>query len=705
MKTGRLYVNWVVFMTWALLLFCTAGSIGAAPPNWIRSDEGLTLTSSSAYAPNLFSFDRWVYVDSDEGLYVQLYNNPCFGWQQVTVPPGSGSFKPLGDYLFATGGSDLWWVRLGDDATLPTWNKVSSTGLPTGAIISPQAIFNGHLYAWVVTTYGTFDIYRTPDIGKTSMAWNQVVSAGFGDPLNHELGCLIEYNNKLIAVTTNTRTDPMQSFGDYNYYGTGVEVWESPSGDAGTWVQVNVDGFGTETVIPDGAPITIRTNQDFGSVAVYSGYLYVGTKAHTWHSGEVWQYNGTGLGGWTNVTPEGMCSAGIGLGCLGPSRANAMIVYDNLLYLAEGVSTGNLEAFDGTTWTIVVAAEIDVLNNGHPFDAANRGISSLAVLPSRPTPSGGSTGDKLFALTTTLQGGAQIWSYPFSEMPLTCTALKQATISITPKTATSELFPGATHTFNVKVDAGTGFDFGQVFVPLDVCVSQSYYGGGGGVGCGQGWVSDNGIMTETYEADFSGPTPPLNPLYPDEIRACFWTSESSICDSATHTWVDTTPPVITITTPADGAKYILNQFVTADYVVQDAVGVVLITITPKVAVGGPIPTGQPGTQTFTVTAKDYSNNSAIQSVTYQVLTPAQGTQGLVSGVDNSPIPQGIKDGLNDKLNDAINALNQGDKKAAINILQAFINMVNAQRGKKITNAQADSWIAEAQKIINSINAS
>jgi hypothetical protein len=323
-------------------------------------------------------------------------------------------------------------------------------------------------------------------------------------------------------------------------------------------------------------------------------------------------------------------------------------------------------------------------------------------------------------------------------------------------------------------------------VDFHTCVEQ-YYGEGGSRVCGYGWVSGNGLYTGTYKAQFQGPTA----LRTDDIEACISAVGVgvSICDYATNTWVDTTPPVITITTPANGANYILNEVVAADYVVQDAVGVVLIIVTPNVAVGRPIPTGQLGTQTFTVTAKDYSNNTATQSVTYRVMappiaeagpdqtaltglevsfdgsgssdpdgsivaytwnfgdgtsgtgatpkhtysssgvktvtltvadndgltgsdtvavtvrTPTQGTQGLVSGVSNSPIPQGIKDGLNDKLNNAINALNQGDKKAAINILQSFINMVNAQRGKKITNAQADSWIAEAQKIINSINAS
>ena len=320
----------------------------------------------------------------------------------------------------------------------------------------------------------------------------------------------------------------------------------------------------------------------------------------------------------------------------------------------------------------------------------------MAVLPSRYLVSGEPIGDKLFLLTgTSSQGQYQVWGYPFTYTPLTCTVLKQATISVSPKTATNELGPGQTHTVTATVNAGSGADFSDLWVGCSFDVTHRY-----SWQMVQGFVGADGLFGWKYDA-IQGPAG----LYTDTIRACFNNSEKMTCDEATKTWVDTTPPKITITSPVDGAKYLLNEAVTANYSVQDAVGVVLITITPNVSVGGPIPTGQPGTKTFVVTAKDYGNNTAIKSVTYQVLAPLQATQGLSSDVINSPLPQDIKNGLNDKLTAAINALNLGNKKAAINILGAFIDMINAQRGKSLTNAQADSWIAEAQKIIDSIKKS
>jgi PKD repeat protein len=410
----------------------------------------------------------------------------------------------------------------------------------------------------------------------------------------------------------------------------------------------------------------------------------------------------------------------------------------------------------------------------------NASITGLAVLPSKPIPpvgGSGSTGDKLFLLTDIMGGEYQVWSYPLPYTPLTCTALKQATISVSPKTATNELGPGKTHTVIATVNAGSGADIYDLWVNCSVEVEQA-----NGSGKVLGFIGADGLFGFTYKAiqDPAG-------LYTDTITACFFNSETKVCDKATKTWVDTTPPTIVIISPQDGGKYTLNAVVTANYSVEDAVGVAWITA--SVPIGGPIPTSQMGNQVFTVTATDHGGNTATKSVTYQVLappvaqagpdqtvlvglpvalngsgshdpdgsivahawnfgdgtsgtgvkpshayssaglktvtltvtdndgltgsdtlavtvqTPLQGTQDLISKVVSSQLPQDIKDGLNDKLTAAINALNLGNKKAAINILKAFINMVNAQRGKAITNGQADSWLAKAQMIIDSIKAS
>jgi hypothetical protein len=77
---------------------------------------------------------------------------------------------------------------------------------------------------------------------------------------------------------------------------------------------------------------------------------------------------------------------------------------------------------------------------------------------------------------------------------------------------------------------------------------------------------------------------------------------------------------------------------------------------------------------------------------------------LIARVQSLGLPKGLENSLVSKLEAALASLNRGNKKAAINQLQAFINEVNAQRGKKITEQQATELIADAQQIINSLQA-
>ncbi len=80
---------------------------------------------------------------------------------------------------------------------------------------------------------------------------------------------------------------------------------------------------------------------------------------------------------------------------------------------------------------------------------------------------------------------------------------------------------------------------------------------------------------------------------------------------------DNTPPTITITAPAAGAVYLLNQSVTASYSCTDCGGIA--SCFGPVASGSNIDTASAGTKTFTVSASDNAGNSATpQSVSYTV---------------------------------------------------------------------------------------
>lgn len=88
-------------------------------------------------------------------------------------------------------------------------------------------------------------------------------------------------------------------------------------------------------------------------------------------------------------------------------------------------------------------------------------------------------------------------------------------------------------------------------------------------------------------------------------------------------------------------------------------------------------------------------------------TPADLIAGLVADVIGLNLQKGIANGLDAKLDSALKALedlNENNDVAAVNSLRAFINAVEAQRGKAIPAAAADELIASAQAIIDLIEA-
>jgi hypothetical protein len=80
---------------------------------------------------------------------------------------------------------------------------------------------------------------------------------------------------------------------------------------------------------------------------------------------------------------------------------------------------------------------------------------------------------------------------------------------------------------------------------------------------------------------------------------------------------DTTPPEITITTPADEAVYLLNQVVLADYECIDES--VVVKCDGPVANGDAIDTSTVGAKTFTVDAEDEHDNPSSLTHSYTVV--------------------------------------------------------------------------------------
>lgn len=96
---------------------------------------------------------------------------------------------------------------------------------------------------------------------------------------------------------------------------------------------------------------------------------------------------------------------------------------------------------------------------------------------------------------------------------------------------------------------------------------------------------------------------------------------------------------------------------------------------------------------------DFSANYAIVLRSY----PVELLLDLVETVDRLELMNGIEVRLTARLNAALGVLQDSDEEndpEARNALNAFINQVNAQRGKKIPEADADGLISAASEIID-----
>jgi hypothetical protein len=111
----------------------------------------------------------------------------------------------------------------------------------------------------------------------------------------------------------------------------------------------------------------------------------------------------------------------------------------------------------------------------------------------------------------------------------------------------------------------------------------------------------------------------------------------------------------------------------------------------------PDPANPPaGVSAVTVAHGVHSGNGLI-TITY-TLSAAQAItdlQGLVSGLG---LTKGLTTALNSKLNDALAALAADDTAGACDSLQAFLNQVKAQTGKKLTSDQAQQLTDAANDI-------
>lgn len=129
-------------------------------------------------------------------------------------------------------------------------------------------------------------------------------------------------------------------------------------------------------------------------------------------------------------------------------------------------------------------------------------------------------------------------------------------------------------------------------------------------------IDNVGIQEQNVQLLHPGsPMPCPNPygLNPAPIYPCYSTTLFTA-----QIGVDTVPPTITITTPPNGAVYLLNQAVAANYRCTDATSGIASCV-GTVANGANVNTASAGGKTLTVTARDNAGNLSTATVSYTVV--------------------------------------------------------------------------------------
>ena len=130
-------------------------------------------------------------------------------------------------------------------------------------------------------------------------------------------------------------------------------------------------------------------------------------------------------------------------------------------------------------------------------------------------------------------------------------------------------------------------------------------------GAQQSTISLQLAGTSVNDPGFTTTAHATSPFNGDAATACYEPPPKTLWTTTVIGGVDTTPPTITLNTPADGAQYPQGATVIANYACDDGqFGSGVATCAGTVASGSPIDTSTLGTFTFTVNATDVAGNAA-----------------------------------------------------------------------------------------------
>lgn len=326
-------------------------------PGWRQSNINAFGDMNNWNLNSLAEFNTQLYAGTYSGSGAQLWRMDAAGnWTQL-VPDGFGDLYTEAIASLATFNASLYAgvynasfgaaILRSPDGEPDTWEVVVSDGRdnPDNTWVDSLEVFNGQIYAGVGNFYDGAQIWRSSSGNLNS--WSAVVTGGLQSPDNLMFRSSAVHGGYLYFGTENSDIDTFDST-------TGGIVIRSLTGNAGSWTNVNGNGFG------DANNYIISGLESFGS------YLYASTGRWNNSGVQVWRCQTcVNLASWEKVVDNGFSNP--------DNRGwSTLQEYNGQLYLLIGNSAGGMQVWRSSTgnsgeWTQLNGNGFGDSENAYPY--------------------------------------------------------------------------------------------------------------------------------------------------------------------------------------------------------------------------------------------------------------------------------------------------------------------------------------------------
>jgi len=206
-------------------------------------------------------------------------------------------------------------------------------------------------------------------------------------------------------------------------------------------------------------------------------------------------------------------------------------------------------------------------------------------------------------------------------------------------------------------------------------------------------VSVGSVFNVTATITYPSPLPPDGDQYPASLANATVTLPAGLSLDLGET----------VTKPMDAGDLTVGTSANVTWSVRaDSVGEYTVSVEAEGLVEGFVPPIPSYPEFYSYKDRIGGKKQCVVEVLAQEPSPEENLEEIVETVNSWGLPRGIENSFTSKLEVALHLLKKGNVKGAIHVIMAFIKQVEALRGKKLTDGQADYLVLEAQRTIDLI---